>query len=245
MKIDLNCDMGEGMATDEAIMPYISSANIACGFHAGDENTMKNTIDLCLKYKVAIGAHPGFDDKENFGRTNINLSNHELYQLITEQISLLDSFCKEKKATLHHIKPHGALYNMAAQDKNMASSIAKAIRDYNPNLIVYGLSNSYLISESQNIGLKVANEVFADRTYQDDGSLTPRSMSNAIITDKDAAINQVLHMILNNKVKTINEKLINIIPQTVCLHGDGEFALPFAKRINLIITQNNIAIETV
>src|SRR5688572_8397522 len=181
MNIDVNCDMGEGMPHDAAIMPFISSANIACGYHAGDRHTMRNTVELCLKHHVAIGAHPGFGDKKNFGRTPVELTSKALYNLIFQQLDDMDKICKGLNANLHHVKPHGALYNMAAKDPEMSSTIAIAVFDFNPRLIYYGLSGSYMISEAKKIGLQTAHEVFADRTYQPNGSLTSRTSEDALI----------------------------------------------------------------
>src|SRR5690242_7058689 len=189
--VDLNCDMGEGIGNDAAIMPYISSANIACGYHAGDEETIKQTVELCLKYNVAIGAHPSFNDKNNFGRTEMNLPLSEVYDLVTKQIHLLDKIAKQKGVLLHHVKPHGALYNMAAKDAELAARIALAVKDISTELILFGLSGSNSINEAKKIGMKTANEVFADRTYQDDASLTPRTEPNALIEDEMRSIQQV------------------------------------------------------
>ena len=186
--VDLNCDMGEGIGNDAAIMPFISSANIACGYHAGDEETMKQIVELCIKHNVAIGAHPSFDDKKTFGRTDMHLPASEIYNLVTKQIHLLDKIAKQQGASLHHVKPHGALYNMSAKDTELATTIASAIKDVDAKLILYGLSNSYSIVKANELGLKSANEVFADRTYQDDGSLTPRSQPNALIEDETKSI---------------------------------------------------------
>lgn len=245
MHIDLNCDMGEGMTTDERIMPFISSANIACGFHAGNLETMKRTTALALQHHVAIGAHPGFDDKEHFGRTEMYLSAKELYELISIQVIQLHKICVDAKTTLHHVKPHGALYNMAAKNQQMAATIAQAIKDVSEALIVYGLSGSYLISEAKALGLQTASEVFADRTYQDDGSLTPRKEKHALIENDEEAIEQVLHMIQYKTVKTVSGKHISIHAETICLHGDGKHAVEFAKKIHHTLKEKNIVTKTV
>ncbi len=242
--IDINCDMGEGMPGDAAITPYISSANIACGYHAGDESIMRKTIELCLKHNVAIGAHPGFDDKENFGRVNHQLSEIALYDLISKQISLLDLLCRDAGATLHHVKPHGALYNMAAKDQQMSRVISKAVKDFNPKLLLYGLSNSYLISEAKALGLATVNEVFADRTYQRDGSLTPRTHENALITNTQQSLAQVMLMIQEQKVKSVTGEMIPMLADTLCLHGDGKYAVSFAKEINDYLKMNGIKIQS-
>lgn len=231
-KIDINCDMGEGIGNDAAIMPFISSANIACGFHAGNGDSIRRTIDLALQHHVHIGAHPSFRDKENFGRSEMQLPLDKIYAIVIEQLIKMDLIAKEKGAVLHHVKPHGALYNMAAKNEKMAQTIAQAVKDFNEGLILYGLSGSYLVSEAKAIGLKTASEVFADRTYQDDGSLTPRSHNNALIEDEGKSVQQVLQMVCEQTITTVSGKIIPIIAETICIHGDGKYALQFAKRLN-------------
>jgi UPF0271 protein len=229
--IDINCDMGEGIGRDELIMPYITSTNIACGYHAGDEEIILQTILMAKKYNVNIGAHPSFLDKENFGRTEIKKSPDEIYELVSTQIKILQKIAEDNNAALQHVKPHGALYNMAAKNKPIAKAIAEAVKDYNKNLVLFGLSNSFLISEAKLIGLKTASEVFADRTYQDDGSLTPRLHPNALITNVDEMLQHVLFMIKKQNVKTVSGKEIPILAETICIHGDGKYAVEFARAI--------------
>jgi UPF0271 protein len=243
--IDINCDMGEGIGNDEQIMPYISSANIACGFHAGDEATMKETVELCKKYKVAIGAHPSYDDRENFGRTDVRLPPQEVYDLVMKQIRLLDEMARAKGITLSHVKPHGALYNMAARDRFLAPIVSLAVMDTNRKLVLYGLSGSHLVKEGNNLGLRTASEVFADRTYQDDGSLTPRYKPGALIDDADKAVAQVLEMVNEGTVTTTSGKKIPIKADTVCIHGDGPHAVELVKAIHKALTKNNIAIKAI
>lgn len=245
MHIDINCDMGEGMLYDALLMPFISSANIACGYHAGDEDTIKRTITYCVEHGVAIGAHPGFNDKKNFGRIPQQLTDCELYDLIAEQLTLIKEICSGMGVQLHHVKPHGALYNMAANDATMSYIIASAIKEIDPQLILYGLSNSHLIKEAKALGLKTGNEVFADRTYQADGSLTPRNMAAALIENDEDAIAQVLMMIEERKVKTNNDELIALEAETVCIHGDGEHALSFARKIYSTLQNKHIVIQTI
>ncbi|HRJ31602.1 MAG TPA: 5-oxoprolinase subunit PxpA [Cyclobacteriaceae bacterium] len=242
MTIDLNCDMGEGMPNDAAIMPYISSANIACGYHAGDEATIRATIDLCLTYGVAIGAHPGFNDKKNFGRVPVQLTADELYQLVWKQLEIMETICKERRVKLHHVKPHGALYNMAARDKAMSNTIAQAVKDFNPDLVYYGLSGSVMVSEARVLGLKTMHEVFADRTYQADGTLTPRSQAKALIEMSEDAINQILQMLMENSVKAINGGVIPIKADTICIHGDGKHPVEFARQLNNLLKMKGFKI---
>ena len=243
--IYLNSDLGEGCGSDRLIMPFISSANIACGYHAGDEGMMKQTVALCLKHNVAIGAHPSFNDKENFGRTYMHLSPQEIYDLVTVQVQLMIKIAGEAGASVGHVKPHGALYNMAAKSIKISSVLALAIKDIDEKLILFGLSGSHLISEGKKIGLRTCSEVFADRTYRDDGRLTPRSDPAALITDADKAIEQVLQMINKETVTTISGKEIPVIADTICIHGDGEHAVDFAKKINAVLKENNIAIKAI
>jgi 5-oxoprolinase (ATP-hydrolysing) subunit A len=242
---DINCDMGEGIGNDEQIMPFISSASIACGYHAGDENIMRQTIDCCIKYNVAIGAHPSFLDKENFGRSEMNLPANEVYQLVAAQIKILSGIAKENGAKLHHVKPHGALYNMAAKYQFIAAAIAKAVKDIDSSLIVYGLASSYSINEAKKIGLQTANEVFADRTYQDDGTLTPRKLPEALIDDPDQAIEQVLQMIKNKTVNSVSGNVISMNAETICIHGDGKHAVEFAVNINKQLKKEGIVIKAI
>jgi UPF0271 protein len=229
--------MGEGGGNDEAIMPFITSANISCGFHAGNGDTIRNTMMLAVKHHVLIGAHPSFHDKENFGRKEMYLSDDKLYAILLEQLIKIDLIAKEKNASLHHVKPHGALYNMAARDKKTAKTVAQVVKDFKEELIVYGLSNSFLISEAQALGLKTVNEVFADRTYQDDGSLTPRSQPGALIEDEEQCIWQVLQMVRQGTLTSTSGKVIPIVADTICIHGDGKHAVSFAKKIHEALKQ--------
>ena len=245
ISIDLNCDMGEGIGNEEALMPFISSANIACGYHAGDEAEMKRVVDLCIKYNVAIGAHPSFPDKETFGRSEMHLPKEEIVSLVKKQLKILNAITTAAGAKLHHVKPHGALYNMAAKDAALAHAIAAAVKDVDEDLIFYGLSGSIMIEEANKIGLKTANEIFADRTYQSDGSLTVRTQANALITDAEVAIEQVLQMILTKKVTTSSGAIISLQADTVCIHGDGKHAIEFAKELNSSLQKKGIIIKKI
>jgi UPF0271 protein len=238
--IDINCDMGEGVGTDEDIMPFISSANIACGYHAGNEEIMGHTIDLALKYNVAIGAHPSFFDRENFGRREMNLPADEIYDLVFLQLRTIDKIVREKKASLNHVKPHGALYNISARNPRVARAIAQAVKDFDDRLILFVLSNSPTIEEARLADLKTASEVFADRTYQDDGSLTPRSQSDALIQDSSKCVEQVLQMIRQKTVTSVNGKVIPIMADTICIHGDGKHAVEFAAAIHQVLKKEGI-----
>ena len=241
--IDINCDLGEGVGNDEQIMPYISSANIACGYHAGDENTMKQTVELCKRYNVAAGAHPSFPDRGNFGRTDMLLHPGEIYEMIIKQINSLEKIAAETDVPVHHVKPHGALYNMAARDKGLAPFVALALLDTNPAYILYGLSGSYLIKEAKNLGLKTASEVFADRAYKNDGSLISRNKPGALIENTDAAVAQVLQMVKEGAVTSVTGKKIPIVAETICIHGDGVYAVEFAKAIYNALKKEGVEIK--
>jgi 5-oxoprolinase (ATP-hydrolysing) subunit A len=246
--VDLNCDMGESygawqMGNDETILPYITSANIACGFHAGDAAVMKKTVRLALKYNVAIGAHPGLPDLQGFGRRGMAISAEEAYDMVVYQIGALAAFVQSEGGVLRHVKPHGALYNMSATDKMLAEGIAEAVYKVNPMLVLYGLSGSELTRAGSKIGLQVANEVFADRTYQDNGSLTSRKYANALITDADVAGSQCLRMVKEGLITTTSGTDIGIKADTICLHGDGEHAAIFAARIHTLFKEQNIGLQ--
>jgi len=218
-------------------MPFINSANIACGYHAGDHDTMLRTATLALQHGVAIGAHPGFADKENFGRTEQHLSDTALYDLVASQLSVMQSVCRSLGTAMKHVKPHGALYNMAAKSETLSSIIAQAIKDADPALCLFGLSNSWLIKAATAAGLKTASEVFADRTYQDDGSLTPRNMPDALIESEEQSLQQVIQMVTRQQVTSISGKTVSLIAETICLHGDGAHAVPFAKAVYHTLSQ--------
>ena len=241
--IDLNCDLGEGYPNDEALMPLVSSANIACGFHAGDTGTMRRTVDWALMHNAAIGVHPGFDDKRNFGREELRLPQQAYYDLVWSQMESLETIARAAGAVLHHVKPHGALYNMAARDAELAHTIAHAVLDFNPQLILYGLSGSQLIEQARFLGLATACEVFADRTYQPDGSLTPRSRPDALIRDPDRCLRQLLQMVLRQTVTATDGKTIPIRTETICLHGDGAHALEFARLVRTVLAEKGIPVQ--
>ena len=236
-KVDLNCDMGESfgvyhMGNDEAILDFITSANIACGFHAGDPATMRKTVQLALEKNVGIGAHPGLQDLVGFGRRNLNLSPQEAYDLVVYQIGALSGFVQAEGGRMQHVKAHGALYNMAAQNAGLSEAIAEAVYKIDPELILFGLSGSELVKAGEKIGLRTANEVFSDRTYQRDGSLTPRTQPNALITDTATALEQVIRMVKEQKVISTQQQEIQIKADTICIHGDGATALDFASAIS-------------
>jgi UPF0271 protein len=241
--IDINCDLGEGCPNDAELMKYISSANIACGFHAGDHETMRSTVALAQENNVAIGAHPGYNDKENFGRVSMNLSFGEIYDLVIDQILRLHHYCETAGTKMHHLKPHGALYNQAVKDREIAAAIVEAMCAIDSTLIYFGLPNSVMLEEAERVGLGTASEVFADRTYQKDGSLTPRSQPNALIEDIDECIEHVIRMVREQKVIATDGTEVPIKADTICIHGDGEHAVEFASAIHDALTKEGIEIR--
>lgn len=242
--IDFNCDLGEGAGNDEAIMPFISSASIACGFHAGDKLTMHKTVELCIKYNAAIGAHPSFPDKENFGRHNMNLPPDEIYSVVIRQIEALALIAREHHKKLQHVKPHGALYNMAAKDIRIAGAVANAVKNFDKSLLLFGLPNSASEKAADNCGLQFIGEAFADRTYQPDGSLTPRVLPDALIEDETKAIQQVLQIVNKKTVTAVNGEMVPVNPGTICLHGDGKQAVQFAEVLHGTLLAEGITIQS-
>ncbi|MCD7032768.1 LamB/YcsF family protein [Metabacillus sp. GX 13764] len=248
MRADLNCDLGESygaykIGNDEEILRYVTSANIACGFHAGDPGTMRKTVSMALANATAIGAHPGLPDLPGFGRRNMNITPAEAYEMTVYQIGALAGFVKAAGGRLQHVKPHGALYNMAAKDAGLAKGIAEAVYDVDAELVLFGLSGSELIKQGEKTGLRTASEVFADRTYQDDGSLTPRSSANALITNDEDALQQAVRMVTEKTVKTVSGQEIPLQADTICIHGDGPHALSFAKSIQNALQEASVTIQ--
>ncbi|GAB3294085.1 LamB/YcsF family protein [Hymenobacter tenuis] len=246
--VDLNCDMGESFGAyslghDEAILPFVTSANIACGYHAGDPAVMKRTVRLALQHGVAIGAHPGLPDLVGFGRREMAISPEEAYDMMVYQLGALAAFVRAEGGTVHHVKPHGALYNMAAVNTGLAEAIAEAVYRVQPEACLYGLAGSSLIGAGQKLGLSVAHEVFADRTYQPNGTLTPRRQPNALITEASASIAQVVRMVKESRVRALSGEEVTIQADTVCLHGDGAHALEFAQQIRAALREEGIAVR--
>jgi UPF0271 protein len=241
--IDINCDMGEGMENDAALMPYISSANIACGYHAGNEETMQQTVALASRYGVAIGAHVSFLDKENFGRKEMELPPDVVYELVLQQLIILQKIVKMQAVSIKHVKPHGALYNMSARNKQLADIIARVVHDFDPSLMLVGLSDSHSINEAKTLGLQTASEAFADRRYEENGSLRSRSLPGALLEDADEVAEQVLKMVSNKTVIAITGKEIPVTAETICIHGDGKHAVEFAQTIYQNLKNHSIEIK--
>lgn len=246
-QIDLNCDLGESfgcykMGEDDKVIPWITSANVACGYHASDPVVMEKTIAMAREAGIRVGAHPGFPDLMGFGRRNMQVSYEEAKAYVLYQIGALDAFCRGKGMKLQHVKPHGALYNMAAKDEKLAEAICHAIKEYDESLILLALSGSQMIKAAEDAGLAVASEVFADRAYEEDGSLVNRRKEGAMITDEEEAISRVVRMVKEKKVRAITGKDIPIRADSVCVHGDGEKALAFVRRIRQTLEGEGIRI---
>ena len=243
VKIDLNADLGEGGSADAELMTLVSSVNIACGFHAGDAQTMLTSVRNAIKNGVAIGAHPGFPDRENFGRTAMVLPPETVYAQTLYQTGALEAIVRAQQGVLRHVKPHGMLYNQAAKDPVLADAIASAVRDCDPQLILVGLAGSELIRAGQRLGLATRQEVIADRGYQADGSLVPRTQPGALITDEEQALAQTLEMVRTGQVIAIDGTSAKVQADTVCLHGDGEHALRFARRLRAAFAEHGILVS--
>jgi UPF0271 protein len=243
--IDLNCDLGEGAGHDAELMPFITSANIACGAHAGDRATMRETVELAVKHGVAIGAHPGFADRVNFGRRELEISPLDAATLVLEQIQALQSIAVKAGTFVRHVKLHGALYNMASQDRVLAEAIVGAVWVTDKNPILFALAGSELEKAARAYDeIQVASEVFADRTYRSDGSLTPRTEPEALIEDEERAVAQVLKMVREGAVRATDGTDVAVAADTVCVHGDGPRAVALARRLNLALKNAGIGIRS-
>lgn len=244
MKIDLNADLGEGSSSDRELLTLVSSANIACGFHAGDAQTMLQSVRWANASGVAIGAHPGFPDRENFGRTAMQLPPETVYAQMIYQIGALKSMTESEGARLFHVKPHGMLYNQAAADPQLADAIARAVRAVDAQLILVGLAGSELIAAGARHGLRTREEVFADRGYLASGALVPRSQPGALIEDAGQALAQTLAMVKQQQVQSVSGEWVAVNAETVCLHGDGAHALQFARTLRAAFAAEQIAVSS-
>ena len=247
-KVDLNCDLGESfgnyrLGEQEEILKYVTSANVACGFHAGDPTVMRKTVELCIANGVQIGAHPGLPDLNGFGRREMNITPQEAYDMVVYQIGALQGFLQTKGVQMQHVKPHGALYNMASVNRPIADAIAKAVYDISPTLILFGLASSELTAAGEAIGLQTIHEVFADRTYQADGTLTSRKQDNALITDEAVAITQVVKMVKEGIVTSVQGTDVALKAESICIHGDGAHAVQFAKRARYELEAQQIQVQ--
>jgi UPF0271 protein len=247
-RVDLNCDMGESfgayrIGADDEVFPFITSANVACGYHGGDPAVMRTTIARAQREGVAVGAHPGFQDLIGFGRRNMDASPQEIYDLVVYQVGALMGFARAAGVELQHVKAHGALYNMAAAKPELAAAIARAVRDIDRQLILFGLPGSHLISEGKGAGLRTAGEGFADRNYMSDGSLVSRKRPDAQVHDADEAVRRAIRMVREGLVKPVDGDDIRIDVETICIHGDGPHAAEFARRLRTELEANGIAVR--
>jgi UPF0271 protein len=230
------------MGDDAALLAVVSSANIACGFHAGDPDIMRRTIALAVEHGVAIGAHVSLPDLQGFGRRELAVTPAEAHAMTLYQIGALHAFAHAAGSRLRHVKPHGALYNMAARDRRLADAIARAVRDFDPTLCLFGLANSELVAAGREAGLPVAAEAFADRRYRSDGSLQPRREADAVITESDEAIAQAMAMVREGRVRAVDGDIVELKADTLCVHGDGAHAVAFARQLRASLEGADIAI---
>ncbi len=248
--IDLNSDLGESfgrytLGLDDQVIPLVSSVNVACGMHAGDPAVMRRTVKLAAEAGVAVGAHPGYPDLQGFGRRDIAMSPDEAYDYILYQIGALQAFCHAAGARMHHVKPHGQLYNRAAVDPELARAVAAAVHDANLDLVLVGLANSELIRAGQAEGIRTAQEFFADRNYTDEGLLVSRKLPDAVITDEDFAVARVVRAVKEGAIESASGKLITVKPDTICIHGDNVHALEFAGKIRTALTEAGVEVKPV
>jgi UPF0271 protein len=239
-KIDLNSDMGEGfgaweMGNDLALLDYIDSTNIACGWHAGDPERMKNLVAAAIEKDVFIGAHPSLPDLMGFGRREMAITPNDAYNFVLYQAGALQAFVRAQGGTLHHVKPHGAFYNQAAKDKGLALAIAQAVKDLGDGIILYGLASSCFVEAAKEIGVPIWQEVFADRRYTSEGYLVPRTQPGALIESEEQAAAQVMQMVQKGEVLALDGSIVKVQADTLCIHGDSPTALDFVKKINALL----------
>ena len=249
MEININCDLGEkskhhSNINDPKLLQIVNSANIACGYHAGDEETMSNTILISKTNGVSIGAHPSFNDPENFGRKRLSLSKNEIEKLIKDQYEILQNIAEKHGENVTHMKPHGALNNMACEDINLATTLANVIYNLNKDLIYLVPTGSKMEKAAKKLNMKIACEIFADRNYEDDGNLVSRSKANALITDPHVAKNHVLLMVKNQAINCYSGKQIPCEIDSVCIHGDNESSLNTAQAIRENLLNNNLSLKS-
>jgi UPF0271 protein len=250
MRIDINCDMGESfgsweMGADARVMPHITSANVACGAHAGDPSVMRRTVRLARDAGVAVGAHPGFADLQGFGRREVRMDPAELEDMLIAQIGALTAIARAEGVALRHVKAHGALYNMAARDARLAAAVARAVKACDASLVMFGLPASALLDAGRAAGLRVAAEGFADRSYEPDGSLTPRSQPGAVVHDADAVVARALRMVRDGEVLTADGRAVRLAVQTICVHGDTPGAADLVERIAAALRAAGVEIASV
>ena len=243
LHVDLNCDLGEGGACDEALLDGITSANIACGFHAGDPGVMRRTVESAWKKGVGLGAHPGLRDLEGFGRRAVPLDPQDAFDLTLYQIGALQAFAAFHGARLLHVKPHGALYNMAARDAALADALATAVRAADPNLVFFGLAGSEMIRSARRLGLRAAEEAFADRAYQPDGSLVPRGQPGAVIEAPEEVARRAVRLVKEGKIPAIDGTELAIRADTICVHGDTPGAPDLVRALRSALGREGVALR--
>jgi UPF0271 protein len=250
LKVDLNCDMGEStslwpyrVSDDISLLPYISSINLACGSHAGDADTAKELIQQAVLWDIAVGAHPSFPDKENFGRKELHFSEKDMYRIVYDQLAAISSIALMNGARIRHVKPHGALYNMVAVDHRLAFIVCSAIQAFDEDLMIYGLAGSEIVKVADLMGLKSCSEAFADRSYQDNGKLTPGTEQSTMIEDEEQCIQQALQMIQQGTVCTVNGKNIPVKAESICIHRDSKHPARLAKLIYDALQDHKIEIS--
>jgi UPF0271 protein len=243
ISVDLNADVGEGSPDDAVLIPLVSSVNIACGGHAGDAATMAHTVALAAAHGCAIGAHPGYADPEHFGRRALDLPASAVQRLVAEQIEILAAHAHAAETRLTHVKPHGALYNQAAGDMNLAMAVARAVRDVDPSLTLVGLAGSALLAAGRRYALRVAAEAFVDRRYEADGRLTPRPHSDALIHDPEEATGQVLRLVRTGRLRSRTGPIITLTADTFCVHGDSPAALALVQTLRQRLAATGIVVR--
>lgn len=249
MKVDLNSDLGESfgqykIGNDDEVLKHVTSVNIACGFHAGDPQVMEKTVEKAFENNVAVGAHPGYPDLKGFGRRPMQISPEEAKAYVMYQVSALNGFVKALGGKMQHVKPHGAFYNMAAVDATIAQAIAEGVYAVDPNLILMGLANGELVKAGNKIGLQTASEVFADRTYTNKGTLVSRTEEGSVIYNKEQATEQILHIVLNGKVKTIDGGEVELNADSICVHGDNYEAVELVKHLRKSLIESNVTVQS-
>lgn len=249
-RVDLNCDMAESfgayrIGADDEVFPYITSVNIACGFHGGDPRVMRATVARARELGVAIGAHPGFPDLIGFGRRTMDVTPDEVYEMVVYQTGALLGFANAAKMQIQHVKPHGAMYNMAVTRPDLSAAIARAVRDVDPGLVLFGLPGSHMLSEAESVGLSTAAEAFADRNYMSDGSLVSRKRPDALVHDAAEAVQRAVRMVRDGKVRSVDGDDISIRVDTVCIHGDGAHAAEFARQLRQAFEAADVAVQPV
>src|SRR6266480_1165820 len=241
--VDLNADLGEGAGHDDELLALVTSANIACGFHAGDAETMRRSIETARDHKVAVGAHPSLFDRENFGRKELPVKADEVFDAVVYQLGIFQAIAEAAKVRPNHVKPHGALYNMAVRDANLAEAVTRAIAQVDIRLILFAPQNSALARAGETKGLQIAHEVFADRNYLSDGSLVSRARPDALLDDPEEAATRVVRMLREGKVRSVDGMDVDVRAETICLHGDKPGAVDFARALKSRLEKEGVSVR--